>query len=53
LFIDGLPRLHVYVTAGGMVDVAILELGARLIEVEPLSDGPLPLAALPEEADEP
>ncbi len=52
LFVDGVPRLRVYVTAGGMVDVAIRELGARLIEVEPLADGPLPLAAQGEEADE-
>jgi hypothetical protein len=35
-----------------MVDVAIRELEARLIEVEPLTDGPIPLAALPEEAEE-
>jgi hypothetical protein len=35
-----------------MVDVATRELGARLIEVEPLADGPLPLPARAEEADE-
>lgn len=52
LYIDGVPRLRVYVAAGGMVDVAIRELEARLIEVEPLTDGPLPLAAFPEEAEE-
>ncbi len=40
LFIDGVPRLHVHVTVGGMVDIAVRELGARIIEVEPLSEEP-------------
>jgi hypothetical protein len=38
LFIDGVPRLRVYVALGGMVDVAVHELGARLTEVEPSAE---------------
>lgn len=35
---DGVPRLRVYVVVGGMVDVAVHELGARLTQVEPSAE---------------
>ena len=52
LFIDGIPRLRVYVAVGGLVDIAVRELGARITEVEPLRESPMLAAAPAEEADE-
>jgi hypothetical protein len=40
LFVGGAARRRVYVAAGGMVDVAVRELGARLTQVEPVLGEP-------------
>jgi hypothetical protein len=37
---------------GGLVDIAVRELGARITEVEPLRESPMLAAAPAEEADE-